>query len=112
VESRTVVPDIGQALQRLASLYRNEKLIGKLGSLAKTFPLIFPGIYIMREEIPISIALEQGASYSSIQSIYIAISVIIALNPWTEPERISKFRELLEKGGQYHSTNYCLYFSC
>jgi len=65
VESQTVVPDIGQALQRLASLYSNKELIGKLGSLAKTFPLIFPGIYIVKEEIPISIALEQGASYSS-----------------------------------------------
>jgi hypothetical protein len=96
VESRIVVPDIGQALQRLASLYSNEELIGKLGSLAKTFPLIFSEICIAKEETPISIALKQGALYSATQSIYIAIPMIIASNLWAEPEKINEFRKLLE----------------
>jgi hypothetical protein len=96
VESPTVVPDIGQAIQRSALLYKNEKLIDKLGTLAKEFPLIIPEIYITRGEIPISVSLQQGTSYSANQSIYIAIPVIIALNPWAEPEKISRFRELLE----------------
>jgi hypothetical protein len=96
VGSQTVVPDIGQALQRLASLYSNKRLIGKLGSLAKIFPLTFPEICIVKEEIPISILLQRGASYSSIQSIYIAIPVIIASNLWAEPEKINEFRRLLE----------------
>lgn len=98
VESRIVVPDIGQAIQRLASLYSNEELIDELGSLAETFPLIFPEICIVKEETPISIVLKQGASYSATQSIYIVVPVLIALNMWAEPEKMSRFRELLEKG--------------
>jgi hypothetical protein len=98
VESPTVVPDIGQAIQRSALLYKDEMLINKLGPLAKEFPLIIPGIYITMEEIPISVSLQQGATYAVNQSIYIAIPVLIALNPWAEPERMSRFRELLEKG--------------
>jgi uncharacterized repeat protein (TIGR04076 family) len=96
VESPTVVPDIGQAVQRLASLYKDKMFINKLDQLAKKFPLIIPEIYITVKEIPISISLRQGATYSASQLIYIAIPVIIALNPWAEPEEISKFRELLE----------------
>jgi hypothetical protein len=96
VESPTVVPDIGQAIQRLASLYKDEMLINKLGTLAKEFPLIIPEIYITVKEIPISVSLQQGATYSANQTIYIAIPVIIALNPWAEPEEISRFRELLK----------------
>ncbi len=99
VESPTVVPDIGQAIQRSALLYKNEKLIDKLGTLAKEFPLIIPEIYIIREETPISISLQQGATYTVNQSIYIAIPVLIALNPWAEPEKISRFREMLEGAG-------------
>lgn len=99
VESPTVVPDIGQAIQRLALLYKNGKLINKLSSLAKELPLIIPEIYIVKAEIPISIPLRRGASYSANQLIYIAIPVIIALNPWAEPEKMGRFRELLKKGG-------------
>jgi len=98
VESPTVVPDIGQAIQRLASLYKDEMLINKLGPLAKEFPLIIPGIRITVKEIPISVPLQQGATYPASQLIYIAIPVLIALNLWAEPEKMSRFRELLEKG--------------
>ena len=77
-------------------LYKNEKLIDKLGTLAKEFPLIIPEIYIIREETPISISLQQGATYTVNQSIYIAIPVLIALNPWAEPEKMSGFRGLVE----------------
>jgi hypothetical protein len=96
VESQTVVPDIGQAIQRSTLLYKNMKLIDKLGLLAEEFPLIIPGIYITREEIPISVSLQQGATYAVNQSIYIAIPVIIASNLWAEPEKMSGFRKLLE----------------
>ena len=96
VESQTVVPDIGQAIQRSTLLYKNMKLIDKLGLLAEEFPLIIPGIYITREEIPISVSLQQGATYAVNQSIYIAIPVIIASNLWAEPEKINEFRKLLE----------------
>jgi hypothetical protein len=96
IESQTVVPDISQAIQRLASLYKNKRLIDKLDPPAKEFPLIIPEIFVVREEIPISITLKQGATYSSKQSIYIAIPVLIALNPWAQPEKMNRFRELLE----------------
>jgi hypothetical protein len=39
-------------------------------------------------------------------TIYIAIPVIIALNPWTEPERMSRFRELLRREGIRIITGY------
>jgi len=41
----------------------------------------------VREEVPISIPLQQGATCPANQTIYIAIPVIIALNPWAEPEK-------------------------
>ena len=78
-------------------LYKKEKFIDVLGPLAKEFPLIIPEVYIIREEIPISISLQRGATYTVNQSIYIAIPVLIALNPWAEPEKMSEFRKLLER---------------
>ena len=81
-------------------LYKKEKFIDVLGPLAKESPLIIPEVYIIREEIPISISLQRGATYSANQTIYIAIPVLMALNPWAEPEKMSGFRELLEEEGK------------
>jgi hypothetical protein len=77
-------------------LYKKEKFIDVLGPLAKESPLIIPEVHIIREEIPISISLQRGATYTVNQSIYIAIPVLIALNPWAEPEKMSGFRGLVE----------------
>jgi uncharacterized repeat protein (TIGR04076 family) len=48
VESQTIIPDIGQAIQKFVSLYKNKDLIDKLSSLVKEFTLIIPEIYSER----------------------------------------------------------------
>jgi hypothetical protein len=82
-------------LQKLLKLYCDKEMLKNLGELAQNFVLIIPVIAITRSHYQLNLGIRLRTI-----TIYIAIPVIIALNPWTEPERMSKFRELL-RGREY-----------
>jgi hypothetical protein len=79
--------------QKLLKLYCDKEMLKNLGELAQNFTLIIPAIVIARLYHQSDLGIKLRAS-----PIYIAIPVIIALNLWAEPEKMSRFRELLEKG--------------
>jgi len=85
-------------LQKLLKLYCNKEMLENVGELAQNFALIIPAIAITRSYHKSDLGIKLRAPISILipQPIYIAIPVIIALNPWTEPEKMSKFRELFE----------------
>jgi hypothetical protein len=74
-------------------------MLKNLGELAQNFTLIIPAIAIARShhKSDLGIKLRAPIHITTPQLIYIAIPILIALNPWVEPERISRFRELLEE---------------
>jgi hypothetical protein len=87
-------------LQKLLKLYCDKEMLENLGELAQNFALIIPAIVIARSRHQSDLGIRLRAPISMLipQPIYIAIPVIIALNPWAEPKKMSRFRELLEKG--------------
>ena len=87
-----------EGLQKLLKLYCNKELLENLGELAQNFTLIIPAIAITRSyhKSDLGIRLRAPISILIPQPIYIAIPVIIALNPWAEPKKMSGFRKLLE----------------
>jgi len=88
-------------LQKLLRLYCDKEMLENLGKLAQNFALIIPAIAIARShhQSDLGIILRAPIRITTPQPIYIAIPVLIALNPWAEPEKMGRFRELLEKGG-------------
>jgi uncharacterized repeat protein (TIGR04076 family) len=87
-----------EGLQKLLRLYCDKEMLENLGELAQNFTLIIPVIAIARSHYhsDLGIILRAPIRILIPQPIYIAIPVLIALNPWTEPEKMSRFRELLE----------------
>jgi len=69
-----------------------------LGELTQNFALIIPAIAITRShhKSGLGIRLRTPIHITTPQPIYIAIPVIIALNPWAEPKKMRGFRKLLE----------------
>ena len=98
VTSSNIEETSSEGLQKLLKLYCDKKLLENLGELTQNFALIIPAIAITRSHHKSDLGIRLGAPISILipQPIYIAIPVIIALNPWAEPEKMSRFRELLE----------------
>jgi hypothetical protein len=82
-------------LQKLLRLYCDKEMLENLDNLVKNSTLIIPVIAIARSHYQLGTRSRTSISIT----IYIAIPVLIALNLWAEPEKMSRFRELLEKGG-------------
>jgi hypothetical protein len=103
-EYSIITPNIEEAssedLRKLLRLYCDKEMLKNLGELAQNFTLIIPIIAITRSPHRSDLGIKLRAPISILipQPIYIAIPVLIALNLWAEPEKMSRFRELLEKG--------------
>jgi hypothetical protein len=104
ITSSNIEETSSEDLQKLLKLYCDKEMLENLGELAQNFALIIPAIAIARSHHQSDLDIRHRAPITiSIlipQPIYIAIPVIIALNPWAEPERMSRFRELL-RGREY-----------
>ena len=102
IEYSIISPNIEETssedLQKLLKLYCDKEMLENLGELAQNFTLIIPAIAITRSyhKSDLGIRLRAPISILIPQPIYIAIPVIIALNPWAEPKKMSGFRKLLE----------------
>jgi len=96
--SSSIEETSSEDLQKLLKLYCNKEMFENLGELAQNFTLIIPAIAIARSHHKSDLGIRLRAPISILipQPIYIAIPVIIALNPWAEPKKMSGFRKLLE----------------
>jgi hypothetical protein len=99
ITSSNIEEPSSEGLQKLLKLYCDKELLENLGELAQNFALIIPAITITRSyhKSDLGIRLRAPISILIPQPIYIAIPVIIALNPWAEPKKMSEFRKLLER---------------
>jgi hypothetical protein len=96
ITSSSIEETSSEGLQKLLKLYCDKEMLENLGELAQNFALIIPAIARSHHQSDLGIRLRAPISIAIPQPIYIAIPVIIALNPWAEPEKMSGFRELLE----------------
>jgi hypothetical protein len=79
--------DVDEAIQRIIELHSNEDLLKSLVPISQTFSLILPLVFV----IPDIVVVLRGKSHVPILTgCYVAIPVLITLNPLAKTEKISQ----------------------
>gem|GEM_PF-6042172 len=79
--------DVDEAIQKIIGLHSNEDLLKSLIPISQTFSLILPVVFV----IPDIVVVLRDKSHVPIPTrCYVAISVLITLNPLAKTEKISQ----------------------
>jgi hypothetical protein len=88
--------DVDEAIQRIIGLHSNEDLLKSLIPISQTFSLILPLVFVIPD---IVVVLRDKSHVPILTRCYVAIPVLITLNPLAKTEKInqviSKFKKRL-----------------
>jgi hypothetical protein len=84
--------DVDEAIQRIIGLHSNEDLLKSLIPISQTFSLILPVVFVIPAQIGSNMVIVlRGKSHVPILTrCYVAIPVLITLNPLAKTEKISQ----------------------
>jgi hypothetical protein len=87
--------DVDEAIQRIIGLHSNEDLLKSLIPISQTFSLILPVVFV----IPDIVVVLRDKSHVPIPTrCYVAIPVLIALNPLAKTEKINQIISKFKNG--------------
>ena len=92
--------DVDEAIQRIIELHSNEDLLKSLIPISQTFSLILPVVFVIPAQIRSNmvIVLRDKSHVPILTRCYVAIPVLITLNPLAKTEKISQVISKFKKG--------------